>query len=468
MSNFLEGAARRSERLMDALGAWLMVLQNKQYRGDNPAIASVYGPYRASIVVMSIIAAMIVIFGAIIPMDSAAVAKAHVVVLGNRKTVQHLEGGIVRKLLVREGDVVKLGQPLVEMSDVAPKANRSILQNQLYSEQVTEARLIALRDEKEKMVLPAELWAAVKTSPELDKMLREQSALFLTQRQSYLDKIKTLKLKIDQTREEIGGMESQVKSAGGQLAYIEDEIDSVSKLVSKGLAVKSRLLALQREKERLEGDRGQYVANISKAKQSINEIEVQLLNLKNDFNSQNGDALKESHAKLGDIQEKLRAAVDVVNRTIITSPSEGIVTGLKFHTIGGVIAPGTPIMDIIPQGEELILEARINPVDIDVVTAGLSARVVFSAYRSRAMPQLYGKVTSVSADSFSEQQGLQESSYYVARISVDPAQLNKLASQIRLYPGMPAEVYIRTGSRSFLGYLFAPITDSLHKAFKES
>ncbi len=446
----------------------MQILSKREYRGDNPAIAAVYGPYRASVMIMCAITFVVLVFGALVPVDSAAIAKAHVVVLSNRKTIQHLEGGIVRALLVKDGDRVKAGQPLLELSDVGPKANRSILQNQLFAEQASEARLIALRDGKETLAFSAEALTASQSDAELAKMLAEQSGLFTNQRAGYLDKIKTLQLRIQQTRREMDGLHAQVKSAGGQIVYIDDEIKTVKEMVNKGLAPKPRLLSLQRERERLAGDKGQYLSSIAKAEQAINETEVQLLNLKNEFQTQNADQLKDTHGKISDLQEKLRAASDVVSRTVITSPTEGIVTGLKYHTEGGVIAPGAPILDIIPQTEALVLEVQINPVDIDVVTPGLTSRVVFSAYKTRALPQLTGKVTKVSADILTEQQGGQEASFYKAQVVVDPEELKRLAASIKLYPGMPAEVYIKTGSRSFLGYLFAPITDGLRKAFKES
>lgn len=466
MNNALTLVSNRSAALFVKFDALTQLVRTRVYNGANPAIASVYGPYRASIIVMLIISFIILVFGSIVPIDSAAVAKANVVVLSSRKTIQHLEGGIIQKILVKDGDLVKPGQALVELSDVTPKANRTILQTQLYSEQISEQRLLALREGKSQLTLNEDV-KRVQNEPDVSKMIKEQTALFLSQKQTYDDKTKTLRLRVEQTKEEIGGLRSQIKSTSGQLRYINEEISTVSKLVKKGLAIKPRLLALQREQERLAGDRGQYTANVAKAQQSINGIEVELLNLKNDFNTQLASEMKENQQKRADLQEKLRAASDVMTRTIITSPTEGIITGLKFHTEGGVITPGTPIMDIIPQDEELVLEAKINPIDIDVVTAGLEARVVFSAYKTRNLPQLTGKVTQVSADSFT-QQGLQETSYYTAKIAVDSEQMKEMAPQIRLHPGMPADVYIHTGSRSFLGYLFAPITDSLRKAFKES
>ncbi len=464
MSNL---AMRSVTGVVSGLDRVLTITSERDYSGSNSAIAAIYGPYRTSIMLMLAITYIVIVFGSLVPIESAAIAKAHVAVLGNRKTIQHLEGGIVRKLLVKDGDRVKKGQSLLELSDVAPKASRAMLQNQLFAEQATEARLIALRDGKDKVSFSKEASAAAKNDPDLAKMLSEQATLFQNQHESYLDKAKTLKLRIEQTRDEIEGLQAQVKSAAGQITFIDDEIKTVREMVKKGLSPKPRLLALQREREKLAGDKGQYTSGIAKAEQSINETEVQLLNLKNEFQSQNADQMKETHGKVSDLQEKLRAASDVVTRTIVTSPTEGIVTGMKFHTEGGVIAPGTPILDIIPQNEELVLEVQVNPMDIDVVTPGLESRIIFSAYKSRNMPQLMGKVTKVSADVVTEQQAMQEASYYKAQVAVDAKELKRLAPQIKLYPGMPAEVYIKTGSRSFLGYLFSPLTDGMKKAFKE-
>lgn len=444
-----------------------LALPYGNYKGDNPAVAAVYLPYKKSIYLMIGISLVIVIFGLFVPMESAAIAKAHVVVLTNRKTVQHLEGGIVERILVKEGDIVKTGQPLIELSDIAPRASRSIFYRDLYEAQLTEARIIALKEVWEKLSFGEELSKLIASDEAIKAMADEQVKLFATQRETYLGKLEALTLRIKAANEEIGGLQAQVKSASGQLAYIEDEIGTMKRLINDGLSTKPRLLELSRNREKLRGDKGQYTAAIAKTRQNISELEVEILNLKNDFATRNSDELRETQSKISSLSEKLRAASDVVDRTTVTSPSEGIVTGLKFHTEGGVVAPGAPIMDIVPQSDELVVDARINPNDIDVVVAGLDAHIVFSAYKTRSMPRFTGKVTRVSADSFTEQQALQETAYYLAQIKVDKEQLATLANQIKLYPGMPVDVYIHTGSRSFLGYMFAPITDSLHKAFRE-
>lgn len=235
-------------------------------------------------------------------------------------------------------------------------------------------------------------------------------------------------------------------------------------LLAKGLTSKPRLLALQRESEALRGQRGQNIASIARIEQNIAEMKLQIINQKNDFATEIAGELKETRSRMNEYRERLGATKDVMQRTVITSPSEGIVTGLSVHTVGGVIEPGQPIMDIVPQDQPLVLEVRVQPMDIDVVSKGLPARVIFSAYKSRRMPLLTGSVTQVSADAFTDNQGL---SYYTAKVEVSPDEISRVEMPIRLTPGMPTDVYIRTGSRSFLGYLLAPVMDSMHQAFRE-
>lgn len=457
----------KGSNFLQAIEHYIDVLGKSEYQGDNPAIAAVYEPYRASVRVMSLIAVIIILFGLIVPVESAAIAQARVVVLSNRKTVQHLEGGIVQKILVKEGDKVSAGQPLMELSDIAQKANRSIFYKDLSSSQITKARLLALRDGKETIAFDEAFQASIDADEDVGKMAEEQTALFETQRETYQGKLKALGLRIHAANDEITGLEALVNSASDQIKVIDDEIATMGRLVAKGLATKPRLLELQRTQKKLQGDKGQYTATIAKTRQSVNELEVEILNLKSDFASRNSEEMRETDSKISGLSEKLRAASDVVDRTIVVSPSEGVVTGLKFHTEGGVVAPGAPLMDIVPQSEELVVEAKISPSDIDVVVSGLKARVVFSAYKSRNLPNLEGNVTRVSADSFTEPQGLQETSYYTAQIKVDSEQMKTLTSHVKLYPGMPVDVYINTGSRSFVGYLLDPVTDSMHKAFSE-
>ena len=457
----------RFSQSLAAIDSFVQLLSNKDYKGSNPAIASVHAPLRATAIVITVITVITVVFGMIIPIESAAIARGTVAVITKRKTVQHLEGGIIKNIMVEEGQLVKKDQPLVEISDIAPKANREIVQSELWAMRASEARIQALQSSTGELKFPAELEEAAKEQESLQKAVRSQAELFTTQNDSQLGKLDSLWQRISGIKEEIAGLTAQKKSAQGQMALIIEETNSVKELYKDGMATKPRLLELQRKAEELKGNIGQYAAQIAKAEQSITESQMDVINMENDFASKLAEELRDVRSKINDYDEKLRAATDVMTRTVIISPSEGIVTGLKHHTIGGVIAAGAPIMDITPQGDKLITEVQVQPTDIDVVAVGMKARIVLAAYKSRRMPILTGKVTQVSADAFNEQQGIQNVSYYTAKVEVDAKELSSLDKEVKLSPGMPVEVFINTGSRSFFSYMLAPLTDSLNRAFKE-
>lgn len=456
----------RVKQLQQLADHVVSVSGNREYQGDNPAIKAVYSPMRYSLLIMLALFFIIFIIGSLAPIESAAVATGTISVLSNKKTVQHYEGGIIREILVKEGEQVKQGQKLIVLNDIAPKASQSVARNEWNIAKVTEARLLAHKNSDPNMQVAKAIEQAAKSNPDLAKAIATQRDLFTTQRETQDTKLQTLRQRIAQHDEEIKGLQAQVKSAEGQLALIAQEIEPTERLVEKGYAAKPQLLALQRQQEELAGNRGQYLSSIAKARQSITESELQIANLQNEFATQIADELKDAQAQIADLEEKLRATSDVLDRTVITSPYEGIVTGLQYHTVGGVISPGTAIMDIIPQKEQLIIEAQVSPGDIDVVQAGLETSIMFSAYKTRSMPRLTGKVTQVSADVFADPQGAQPSHYRV-KVQVNEGELDRLDQNVRLYPGMPVEVFINTGSRSFLGYLFAPVTASMHKAFRE-
>lgn len=454
-------------RLRGSIDYVIEMSLSQNYKGENPAIRAVYSPLRISLLAMLVLFVVVGGVGSTVPIESAAVASGTVVVLSNKKTVQHLEGGIIRNILVKEGDLVKEGQPLLELNDVAPKASQTIVQGEVYAARVAEARLLALKENLGAFVIPAEIQEAAKERPELQKVIATQTDLFLTQQQMRDGKIRTLNQRKEQYNEEIVGLEAQVRSADGQLSLIKQEVEPMERLVEKGFAAKPQLLAIQRKHAELVGNRGQYIASIAKAKQSITETQMQISNTENEFATQNTDELKDVQSKLADLEEKLRTATDVMSRTVIVAPYEGVVTGLKYHTVGGVIAPGTPIMEIIPQNELLIVEAQVKPSDIDMLKLGSDTKISLSAYKTRSLPRLDGKVTYLSADTSTAQQGLEMRSFYTARVEINAGELARVNNKVRLYPGMPVEVFIHTGSRSFLGYIFAPIVSSLYRAFKE-
>jgi len=278
-------------------------------------------------------------------------------------------------------------------------------------------------------------------------------------------KTDVLEQQVLQYQDQIIGLEAQKRGARNQLVLLKDEITSVQHLLNQGFERKPRLLELQRRAAELEGKEGEYVSDIAVAKSNIARSQLEILNIQNEDLKEVMTELKEVQQTVDDLEEKLRASGDVLERTVIRAPQAGKITGLKFHTTGGVITPGQAIMDIIPQDDTLIIEAHVQPQDIDVVHEGLSAKVMLSAYRSRYVPRLEGKVTYVSADTFTNEKTGQ--SYYLARIAIQDGALAKLTAHVELYPGMPAETFITVGKSTLLDYLLSPLISSFHRAFKE-
>jgi HlyD family type I secretion membrane fusion protein len=407
------------------------------------------------------------IWAAVAPLDSAAIAPGKVVLNNNRKSIQHLEGGIVNKLMVREGQVVKKGDILIRLDETAAKARYELVRKQFVTLRAAEARLIAERDNKKEVTFPEDLIVKVKSDATVRESLDSQKRLFEAHRGSVEGKISILMQKIEQFKEDIQGLRSQTASANRQIQLLNQEISAVRSLVVNGNAPKSRLLALERQQADLSGQLGEYRSRISRSEQSIGEAKIEIINVKNTFLNQVIQELKETQVNLSDTEERVRANEDMFKRINILAPIGGTVTALKVHTVGGVIKPGDTLMDIVPSDDKLIVEARVLPQDIDVVHAGLKANVRLSAYKSRTVPPIEGVVMMVSPDRFDDpNQGV---SYYEARIEVDKKELDELnqMSNVQLYPGMPADTLIVTGSRTLLSYLFEPIRSSFSKSFRE-
>ncbi len=402
-------------------------------------------------------------WAALAPLHSAAIAPGVVAVDSNRKTVQHLEGGIIKEILVRDGDTVERDQVLVRLDETRSAAALGVLEGQYRADRALEARLIAERDGLHAITFDDELVAAA-GEPEIAEIIAGQEGLFETRRAANESQIGVLHQQIKQLEEEIGGFKSQRQAKARQLELVQEEYGAVKELYDKGYERKPRLLALQRAAALLEGERGQYAAQIARAKQDIGEAEIRILALNDTFRRDVETELREVQVRVAELRDRLASQRDVLQRVDIVAPQAGVVVGLKFHTTGGVVRPGDPILDIVPTSDELIVEARVRAEDIDVVHPGLPAQVRLSAYRQRTTPYVDGRVVQVSADRFvDERSGVP---YYAARVAIDGAALARLEG-VTLYPGMPVEVMIETGSRKAIDYLLSPITSSIHRAFRE-
>lgn len=438
-------------------------IANPGYTPETEVLKAARKPITFGVWLFIFVFGFLFLWAAFAPLHSAAIAQGKVVLDQNKKVVQHLEGGIISEIFVQDGDYVESGQPLIRLSDITAKARLDIYTSQLRVARATESRLVAERDGAEAVTFHTWLLEH-KEVAEVQQILDAQTRLFESRRKAFQGQVSVLRQRIEQLKEEIGGLMAQEKSSNTQLQLINEEIEDNKKLVEKGLAPKSRLLALERKGAELEGLRGEYQAQIARVEQSIAENELQVINLQNEKLSEVLTQLRETQTQVADLEERIRAADDVMNRIVISAPQAGIVNNLKFHTIGGVISPGTPILEVVPIDDKQIIEAQVSPQDIDVVHAGLDAQVTLTAYKMRSVPRLPGKVVQVSADSFVD--SVSGHQFYIARVEIDQEEMQKVKN-VELKTGMPAMVQIVTGKKTPLRYLFDPLTDYINVAFRE-
>ena len=435
----------------------------KGHKPKDPLTTSIRGPVFLGVAIIAVAFGGLGTWSALASLSSAAIAPGVVAVEGSRKTIQHLEGGIIEDILIEEGAYVEADQVLIRLAETRPNALYAMLLGQYRAARALEARLVAEREGLASIAFPDELVDAA-GDPEVIEILQGQTQLFETRRTSREGQIAILQQRTAQYEEQIAGIAAQRRSSQEQIALINDELEGVRELYEKGLAKKTRLLELERAAAELNGEIGQLSAEISRTKQSIGEAELRIIDLDNEFRTEVSNELREVQERLAELEEQLGAQKDVVERLEIRAPQAGIIQGLKFHTPGGVITPGAAILDIVPTEDRLLIEAHVRPEDIDSVHAGLWAEVRLTAYKQRSTPQLDGEVTSISADRFvDERTGI---AYYLARVEVDADELARL-DDVELYPGMPADVYILTGERKAFEYFLAPITNSMHRAFRE-
>lgn len=430
------------------------------------------------------------IWSAIAKIDSAAIAPGKVVVDTNRKTISHLEGGLVEAILVRDGQIVEKNQPLIRLREVRAKAQVDLLRSQYYNGLAIEARLLAERDKKSEIAYPKELIGIKNGGPAIQKKLentalssdartslmgdfkqteyvseiiRNQDSIFKSRMENIRGQLDILKTRISKFQQEIKGYTLQIESMGDQVGYLNDEIQVVQKLLAAGNAQRPRLLALQRQAAELQGRKGEYLSMRAKSSESIDETKLEALNTESDYMNKVVEELKQIQMDVSEAREKMAASNDILDRIIIRSPERGIVNDMSAHTIDGVIKPGEKILEIIPMDDTMIIEAKVAPQDIDVVHPDLRARVRLTAYKSRVVPPVDGKVIFVAADSSTDERTGQ--SYFISRIEIPAEELSKLDQGVQLYPGMPADALIITGSRTFFQYLMDPITQSFNHSF---
>jgi HlyD family secretion protein len=430
-------------------------------------------------------------WGCLVPLDGGAVAPGVVNPDSGKKTIQHLEGGIIAELPVREGERVKAGQPLVVLESTQARAAHEALVQQQLSLLARKARLEAERAGLSRIEWPAELrpelsllarkarleaeraglsrieWPAELRAAQanIKPVLDAQQEVFDTRRQTHASRREILAQRIEQLLHQIRGYEAQVLSASKQIGFVAEELSAKEFLVRRGLIPKPEALRLRRTDAEISGKLGEYEAEIARARQQIGEARMQILAVDAERADQIAGDFEKVRGELADVNEKLLASADVVRRTVVAAPVDGTVVDIKFKTLGGVVQRGEPILSIVPEGDELIVEARLTPVDVKAVHAGLEARLNLSAWSSRLVPKIPGIVRTVSADRLTDETTRQP--YYLARVAVDRPTLQRMAPGIDLIPGMPVEVLVVTERRTMLDYLLRPFDDALWRSFRE-
>ena len=393
-------------------------------------------------------------------LDSAITATGVVSAETNRKTVQHLEGGIVREIRVREGQHVQAGQVLFRLDLTQSKAGYELQRNQLDAAIAQEARLIAERDGQDQIAFPQELLSA--DDPNVKRAIADQVAQFQERCGSLKGGVQIFDAKIDQYRLEIEGLEQERSATANQLKFVNEELVDVRHLFEKQLTQKSRLMLLERERSRLEGLIGRSTADESKARNGIEEARLQIRQLRQKFQEDVANSMLETRQKINDLREKVRVAQDVLSRVDILSPSTGVAQNLRVFTSGGVVKAGEPMVDVVPEHDALIVQAHVQPQDTENLQPGMPAEVRFSSFQTRTLPIIVGEVESISRDRLIDEQTKQP--YFLAQVVVDDI---PPFVKDRLSAGMPADVIFPTGERTVIDYLVRPLKDRLRSVMRE-
>ncbi len=395
-------------------------------------------------------------------LGSAAVATGSVIVDSKRKTVSHLEGGILDRVLVQEGDEVKVGQPLIRLDDTRARSDLQSLQSRRVGLIAKLARLRAEQAGESEITFPQNFGEAGDISSE--SAIRAEQVFFQKRRAQKESKIDIQKKTIEQYTEQAKALDVQTKATDRQMELINQQRDAIASLVAKGFAQRSKLVEIDTRLSELAGDRGQYAGDKAKAEQAKAGAEFALTGIESDLQAEIAGEITTSQVELADAEERIVAAKDVMRRVEIKSPQAGIVANIRLRTPGGVVAAGEPLLDIVPENEPLVVEMKIGPRDIDSVSVGAAAQVRLTAYNQRAQSPLDGKITYLAADQLIDEKT--DSAYFVARAEITPKSL-AANPQVKLYPGMPAEVVIVHKSRRAIEYITSPIADSFNRAFRE-
>ncbi|MCB8823039.1 HlyD family type I secretion periplasmic adaptor subunit [Microvirga rosea] len=406
-------------------------------------------------------------WGGIAPIAGAVVTNGAFVATGQNKIIQHLEGGVIQDILVKEGDVVEPGETLLQLDETGPRAELRRLALREARLVAIESRLRAEMAEEREIAFSGELLSRVSTDADIATIIKAQRATIEARQKSLESEIASIKTSIEALQERIKGSTTQLASVREQIAFFDEELQAKEQLLKNGLIRRSEVLALQRARANLQGEAGRLTGEIGDSKERIARSQEQIIGVRNAAIKTSVEQLHETLGELADVRERILSASRIVERVKITSPVKGVVVKLRYHTPGGVVEAGKTVMEIVPLQDNLLIEVRVRPQDIPNVKLGQKAIVRLTALKQRVTPMIEGEVVYVSADALpDEKSALTRNDVYVARVSLNPQEISKV-HDFAPTPGMPAEVYIKTADRTFIEYLLQPIRDSMARAFRE-
>jgi HlyD family type I secretion membrane fusion protein len=440
-----------------------LVITDPRQAPVKPVSDSLRAPATTGIVAILVFFVGLGAWAALFEIASAVQGAAVIRVESQRQAVQHPDGGVVKELLVKEGELVQQGQVLIRLDDTMSKAQLDLLSGQYYGYKAIEARLETERDRQDSITFPADL-LALRDDPDIKRLMAIQVDQFNNRHKSLDGQISVLRQRQEQARQQINGYQSEVASADRQLSLTNDELNGTQELYQKGYAPKTKVLALQRQAAQLAGQKGDYLANIARAKDMMAESEMQIAQLQKDRDTEISDQLRDTHAKLVDLEPRFRTARDTLARTELKAPRTGHVVALTAYTVGGVIQPREHVLDIVPNDSPLVVEGQFRPEDIDDIRVGAEAQVHLTAFKSRITPAVGARVTEVSADRLADPRT--GAPYYLVRVELNKSDLEQLPN-VTLTAGMPAEITIPTEKRSVMMYLMAPLMQSFRHALRE-
>lgn len=396
--------------------------------------------------------------------SGAVVASGSLVVESEVKKVQHPNGGVIGELLVRDGDRVTAGDVVIRLDETVTQANLSIVSKALEESLARQARLEAERDGATQVVFPGELSVAAEDSPETAALLNGERRLFDTRNTARAGLKSQYIERIGQVRDQIQAYSDQIVAKDQEGDLIEQELGGVRELYRKQLVPLTRVNALERDAARIAGEKGTLTSAVAQSKGKITETELQILQIDQDLRTEVGKELAEVRAKIAELVERKVAAEDQLKRVEIRAPQSGTVHQLAVHTIGGVVSPGETLMLIVPAADRLTVQARVRPQDIEQVHSGQGAALRFSALNHRTTPEIEGEVSRISPDLTTDKRTGQD--FYTIRINIGEHELERL-DDVKLGPGMPVEVFMRTQQRTVLTYFIKPLSDQIARAFRE-